>query len=197
MSFFRLCLGGACALALFLAVGCDNTTPDENLAPLPPAMDDASGGGLGGGSDFGMGGGAGKWGPGADGSSLGQNSADWSPVDPGNNLGFPIVYFGYDTDALPPAECAKLDRVAGYLAQHTDLVLIVEGHCDERGTEEYNRALGERRASAVHAYLVGVGLEDGRIKTISYGKDRPAVTGSGEAVWSKNRRGVLVPARKN
>ena len=75
------------------------------------------------------------------------------------------------------------------------LGLVIEGHCDQRGTDEYNRALGERRANAIRAYLVDRGLADGRIKTVSYGKDKPAVEGSGEAVWKQNRRGVPVPMK--
>lgn len=196
MSIFRLCLGGAFALALLFAAGCDNSIPKDNLEPLPQAMDDANGlgGGLGKGTGLED---ANAWKDGANDGSLSKNPNDWTPVDPGNNLGFPIVYFGYDTDVLPPSETAKLDRVSKYLAEHGQLVLIIEGHCDERGTEEYNRALGERRANAIRSYLAGVGLEDGRMKTISYGEDRPAVNGSDEAAWSKNRRGVLVPAKKN
>ena len=185
----------ACVLA-FAVTGCvDNSIPDD-MPPLPPAQSDVAGGS----TDLSKGG---AWGDGADSSSLagkggaGGLAGDWTPVDPGNNLGFPIVYFGFDTDELAPGETAKLDKAAGYLVKQPSLLLIVEGHCDQRGTEEYNRALGDRRANAIRAYLVNAGIEDTRIKTVSYGEDRPAVEGSGESVWSKNRRGVLVPARAN
>lgn len=199
MSLIRLFACGAAVLSLVVfAAGCNNDVPNDNLEPLPPAMDDPSGSGLGKGLTPGD-----EWGkngefkPGADDASLGKAAGDWSAVDPGNNLGFPIVYFGFDTDELAPGETAKLDRVNAYLGEHQQLLLIIEGHCDQRGTEEYNRALGERRANAIRAYLTGNGLADSRIKTISYGEDRPAVEGGNEAAWSKNRRGVLVPAKAN
>ena len=186
-------LGGmvaACVLA-FAVTGCvDNSIPDD-MPPLPPAQSDMAGS-----TDLSKGG---AWGEGAEAGSLSGKGAnglagDWTPVEPGTNLGFPIVYFGFDTDELAPEELAKLDKAVNYLARQPQLGLIVEGHCDQRGTEEYNRALGDRRANSIRSYLVNAGIEDGRIKTVSYGEDRPAVEGSGEAVWSKNRRGVLVPA---
>ena len=192
MKHWTLCsLLAVCALA-FLTAGCvDNSIPDD-MPPLPPAQEDVLGGGAGT-TDLSRGG---AWGDGADSSSVAAGAnGDWAPVDPGNNLGFPIVYFGFDTDELAPGETAKLDKVAGYLLKQATLGLIIEGHCDQRGTEEYNRALGDRRANSIRSYLVGAGIEDARIKTISYGADRPAMDGSGESVWSKNRRGVLVPAR--
>ena len=73
-----------------------------------------------------------------------------------------------------------------------DIKIIVEGHCDERGTREYNLALGKKRAEAVKNYLVSKNVAAGRIKTISYGKEKPDMVGTGEAVWSKNRRAVVV-----
>ena len=69
---------------------------------------------------------------------------------------------------------------------------MIEGHCDERGTREYNLALGERRATAVKNYLVALGIDANRMQTISYGKERPAVLGDDEAAWAQNRRGVIV-----
>ena len=107
----------------------------------------------------------------------------------------PVIYFKYDSDVLVSSETANLDKIARYLSDKPEMGLVIEGHCDQRGTEEYNRALGDRRANSIRSYLVGAGIEDARIKTISYGADRPAMDGSGESVWSKNRRGVLVPAR--
>jgi peptidoglycan-associated lipoprotein len=70
---------------------------------------------------------------------------------------------------------------------------VIEGHCDNRGTDEYNRALGERRANAIRAYLAKQSVADNRMKTVSYGEDKPAVDGSGESIWKQNRRGVPVP----
>ena len=186
----------ACALVVTVTGCVDNSIP-EDMPPLPPAQSDVPGGA--GTTDLAKGG---AWGDGADAGSLAGKGAngmagDWTPVDPGNNLGFPIVYFGFDTDERAAGETAKLDKVAGYLTKQNTLGLIIEGHCDQRGTEEYNRALGDRRANAIRSYLVNAGIEDTRIKTVSYGEDRPAVEGSGEEVWSKNRRGVLIPARMN
>ena len=78
------------------------------------------------------------------------------------------------------------------MKQYSNVTLTVEGHCDERGTREYNIALGERRAQAMKNYLIGLGVAADRLSTISYGKERPAVLGSSEAAWSQNRRAVAV-----
>ena len=191
---FRFAICGAAALVLSLVAGCVNNEVPEDMGKLPPAIDDPNGVGTGYGLT-----GDGGWGPGASDASLaGQSGAagEWTPVSP-DNLGFPIVYFDYDADALLPGETAKLDEVANFLSENKELGLIVEGHCDQRGTEEYNRALCDRRANSIRSYLVGRGLEDARIRTVSYGEDRPAEQGSGESVWQKNRRGVLVPAQMN
>ncbi|HEY3165808.1 MAG TPA: OmpA family protein, partial [Candidatus Binatia bacterium] len=87
----------------------------------------------------------------------------------------------------------KLERVASEMkSAHAGKALRIEGHCDERGTEEYNRSLGERRAQSVREYLVRLGMNPTMIQTISMGEERPAVSGHDEAAWSKNRRGELV-----
>ena len=104
-----------------------------------------------------------------------------------------MIYFAYDSDVLVPSETANLDKIAAYLQQHAQLALVIEGHCDNRGTDEYNRALGERRTNAIRAYLAGRGVANERMKTVSFGEDKPAVQGSGESVWRQNRRGVPVP----
>ena len=85
-----------------------------------------------------------------------------------------------------------IERWAAFLRKYPNLTTTVEGHCDERGTREYNLALGERRANAAKNFLVSLGIDARRVATISYGKERPAVVGSNEAAWSQNRRGVLV-----
>ncbi|MCF6196358.1 MAG: peptidoglycan-associated lipoprotein Pal [Emcibacter sp.] len=100
-----------------------------------------------------------------------------------------LVYFGYDRYDLSAEGGAGLQAQAAWLVAHADVKVTVEGHCDERGTREYNLALGDRRANAVKNYLVALGVDPSRIHTVSYGKERPAVTGTGESVWSKNRRG--------
>lgn len=102
------------------------------------------------------------------------------------------VFFGYDSAVLSSTAQGTLDRQVSYLKKNSSVTAVVEGHCDERGTREYNLALGERRAAAVKSYLVNSGIESGRITVISYGKERPAVMGSDESSWAENRRGVTV-----
>lgn len=104
------------------------------------------------------------------------------------------VYFDYDKSAIKNSEYAKVGAVAEYIKGHPESNLIVEGHCDERGTEEYNRALGERRALAIRERLVNLGVRSDKITTISYGKDRPVpgAEGHNDDSWSKNRRGEFV-----
>jgi len=102
------------------------------------------------------------------------------------------IFFGYDKYDLTPEARAIIEKQATWLKQYPQLAVSVEGHCDERGTREYNLALGEKRATTVRNYLVALGVESGRIQTISYGKERPAVTGSDETSWAQNRRGVVV-----
>jgi peptidoglycan-associated lipoprotein len=100
---------------------------------------------------------------------------------------FAIVYFDYDSARIRPSEDSKLQAVAAYLKSNPGK-LVVEGYCDERGTAEFNRALGERRALAAREELVKQGADGSRITTISYGSDRPADMGHDEAAWAKNRR---------
>jgi peptidoglycan-associated lipoprotein len=100
---------------------------------------------------------------------------------------FAPVYFDYDSSRIRPSEDPKLQAVAAYLKSNPGK-LVVEGHCDERGTAEFNRALGERRALAAREELVKDGADGSRITTISYGSDRPADMGHDEAAWAKNRR---------
>ena len=102
------------------------------------------------------------------------------------------VYFGFDSAELSGGAQATLDRQAAFLNVNPALVVIVEGHADERGTREYNLALGDRRATAVRDYLLAKGLNSARIRTVSYGKERPAVSGSNEDAWEKNRRAATV-----
>ncbi len=102
------------------------------------------------------------------------------------------VFFGFDKSDLTPEARATLDRQAAWLNQYPRVTITVEGHADERGTREYNLALGERRADAVKKYLTARGVDANRVATISYGKERPQVLGSNEAAWAQNRRGVTV-----
>ena len=100
------------------------------------------------------------------------------------------VLFGYDSSELDDDDRSVLDNQAKFLNQNPSLKVTIEGHCDERGTREYNLALGEKRASAVKDYLISVGLNSERISVVSYGKERPQVLGSNKAAWSMNRRSV-------
>ncbi|MBP2291903.1 peptidoglycan-associated lipoprotein Pal [Azospirillum rugosum] len=102
------------------------------------------------------------------------------------------VFFGFDRYDLAPEARATLDRQASWLKQYPNVTVTIEGHADERGTREYNLALGERRANSVKNYLVAGGINPSRVKVISYGKEKPAVLGSNEAAWAQNRRGVTV-----
>lgn len=103
------------------------------------------------------------------------------------------VYFDFDRSELKTGERHKVESVADYLKKAAATnKLLIEGHCDERGTEEYNRSLGERRALALREYLLNLGIDSNRIRTISYGKDRPVDPGHTDEAWAKNRRGVFV-----
>ena len=102
------------------------------------------------------------------------------------------VYFGFDSSELADEAQAILDRQAAFLNVNPTMVVIIEGHADERGTREYNLALGDRRAVAVRDYLLAKGLNAARVRTVSYGKERPAVSGSNEGSWEFNRRAATV-----
>jgi peptidoglycan-associated lipoprotein len=127
-------------------------------------------------------------------ASAGSTSQPAAAVDAADllaNVGDRVL-FGFDSSELTSGSQATLNRQAAFLAARPALRITIEGHCDERGTREYNLALGERRASVVRDYLVARGINAARIKTISYGKERPAAVGSNEAAWAKNRRAVTV-----
>lgn len=102
------------------------------------------------------------------------------------------VFFDFDKSDIKPEGRTTLERQAAWLKKYPNVTVTVEGHCDDRGTREYNLALGERRATAVKKMLVALGVPANRVSTISYGKERPAVVGDNEAAWAQNRRGVTV-----
>jgi peptidoglycan-associated lipoprotein len=104
------------------------------------------------------------------------------------------VFFDFDESVLRPDAKVTLDNNIAWLKANSELRVIVEGHCDERGTNEYNLALGERRAKTVKEYLVAGGIVAERISTISYGEERPFVLGHDESAWKWNRRGHFVVA---
>lgn len=105
---------------------------------------------------------------------------------------FTPVYFDYDSSLVAATERSKIEAVAQNLKQNNSVAVIIEGHCDERGSNEYNLALGERRAQAVRDYLASLGISPDRIQTKSYGEEKPANPGHDEAAWAANRRGEFV-----
>ena len=116
----------------------------------------------------------------------------WTPIP---SIKFPVIYFSYDQSRIGTAQVQKLEAVATYMGKYQNLGLIVEGHCDEKGSSEYNIGLGERRALAVRDYLEKLGVPSTRLQTISYGSERPADLEHSENAWSKNRRANLIPAK--
>ncbi len=133
------------------------------------------------------------------------STADTSVVDPnyaagplaGSQQDFVVnvgdrVFFGYDQYDLSGEARASVERQAQWLKQYGSVSIVVEGHADERGTREYNLALGEKRATSVRNYLIANGVDASRIQVISYGKERPAVMGSDDQSWAQNRRAVVV-----
>jgi peptidoglycan-associated lipoprotein len=134
---------------------------------------------------------------GGTGSGSGDGSGHMGSASPGTQEDLVVnvgdrVFFQLNKSDLSTEARATLDRQAAWLKKYPSLSVTVEGHCDERGTREFNLALGERRATAVKNYLVADGINSSRLKTISYGKERPAVLGSNEQAWAQNRRGVTV-----
>ena len=103
-----------------------------------------------------------------------------------------VIYFDTDKYNIDEPDAAALRSQAQWLARYPAKHATIEGHCDERGTRDYNIALGQRRANAAKDYLVSLGVDAGRLSTISYGKERPVALGSNEEAWAKNRRAVTV-----
>ncbi|MBR1920940.1 MAG: OmpA family protein [Kiritimatiellae bacterium] len=112
------------------------------------------------------------------------------------DVDFKPVYFGFDSTVVPQGEIGKIDEVAQHLAEKTDRVVVVEGNCDERGSNEYNMSLGENRAGIIRNYLVQSGVDASRIQTRSFGEEKPAAEGSDESAWALNRRGEFVIYQK-
>jgi peptidoglycan-associated lipoprotein len=114
------------------------------------------------------------------------------PPPPPVELVFEIVYFDFDKYTLKSDAKSALGTNARTLRENDDASILIQGHCDERGTVEYNLALGEKRAKACRDYLVDLGITAGRIRTISYGEERPVSPGHDETAWSRNRRAEFV-----
>ena len=126
-----------------------------------------------------------------------ESSPESASITPGSQEDLIVnvgdrVFFNYDSSDLDSDAQELLQDQVAWLKQHSDTSVIVEGHCDERGTREYNLALGEKRAQSVKNYLISLGISSDRISTISYGKERPAVVGSNDGAWAQNRRSVTV-----
>lgn len=102
------------------------------------------------------------------------------------------IYFDFDSASVRPSDAGNITTVADYLKSHADCALLIDGHCDERGTEEYNQALGERRALSAREAVAKEGIEAGRIRTRSWGEAQPAVEGTDDASYAANRRGVFI-----
>jgi peptidoglycan-associated lipoprotein len=184
---------------LIVAVsGCKSKTPP--ITPLP-AGQAGRGSGARGGGDGPLGPGRGmRPGQGPEGEAVksteptdlsqGTNHLGW--IENSELLTGDTVHFEYDRSEVRSEEKPKVSAVADYLKSNPGNAVKIEGHCDERGTEEYNRALGERRALALREALIGMGVDPGRVDTVSFGKDRPADPGHNNAAWEKNRRGVFI-----
>ena len=128
------------------------------------------------------------------GSSSASSSESESVISPGSQEDLIVnvgdrVFFDYNSSDLDSDAQELLQDQAAWIKQY-DVSITIEGHCDERGTREYNLALGEKRAQAVKNYLISMGVSDTKISAISYGKERPAVLGSNDGAWSQNRRSV-------
>jgi len=119
--------------------------------------------------------------------------ANGNPFVPGTaRLLSRTFYFGYDRSVLNPDDLASLEMHAAILRDNPDRSVVIEGHCDERGTREYNLALGERRADAVRSFLISSGVSPRQTETVSYGEERPEDPGHDEAAWARNRRAIMI-----
>ena len=137
--------------------------------------------------------GAGAKGGAGDGTRPGANSS-WNAYTNKSKNGYSDrVFFAYDRHDLSAEGRGTVEAWSRWLKAHPDSTMLVEGHTDERGTREYNLALGARRATSIKNYLAALGVSGRRLRTISYGKERPAVAGSAERSWAENRRGVARP----
>ena len=157
-----------CVVAL---VGCASTAKKE-----PPPVEDLSGADTRGATDKGV----------SEAEALAARQADL--------LAKTRVHFAFDSSTIDDEARAIIEAHAAHLAANPQIRLVLEGHCDERGTREYNLALGGRRANAAKDYLVSLGVDGGRLNTVSYGKERPVCLESNENCWAQNRRAVTVIA---
>ncbi len=176
----RLLLAASVGAALMLG-GCGRTRVASADLPPPAGADQA-----------GQGADASAGGTGADGGYLAPRTGPGSQADLVAQAGSESVYFETDSSALDDTDRATLQRHAQWLQQYARTRVTIEGHCDERGTREYNIALGERRATAARNYLASLGVDPARMQVVSYGKERPVALGSDEASWAQNRRAATI-----
>ena len=130
-------------------------------------------------------------------SSAETGTTESASIEPGSQEDLIVnvgdrVFFNYDSAELDNDAQELLQDQVAWLKQYSDVSVIIEGHCDERGTREYNLALGEKRAQSVKNYIINLGISADRVSTISYGKERPAVVGSSDGAWAQNRRSVTI-----
>lgn len=131
--------------------------------------------------------------PGQIGTEGSHSRTEFDNTDPdASKFAAQTVYFDFDKYNIKPGEVEKIRTVATHMKANASHLLEVDGHCDERGTEEYNRALGERRAQAIREFLAREGVAADRVRTISFGEDKPADPSHNESAWSKNRRGEFI-----
>ena len=180
-----------CALALTCIVSTGCRKKPVGVTPLPGSRT-VDTGGLGTGGILGAGGAQGSDAGSSMPSGIAQGAGHPGWSEDREALKTETVYFDYDSSAIKGSEKSKIDNVTSYLKSNSSVAVKVEGNCDERGTEEYNRALGERRALAVREYLVNSGIAAERVDTTSYGEDKPATQGHDEAAWKQNRRDEFV-----
>lgn len=183
----------AIAAAISVTTGCRNPKARYSTLPGTSVSGLSQQAPIDNGQRIGLGGESGQVAGGDAGSEL-PDELDWQNRDL-DRAAFAnqTVYFEYDRSTVRPDEASKIEQVAGaFKAKGPDFALLIEGHCDERGTEEYNRSLGESRALKIRELLMNSGVDGKRIHTRSFGKDQPASVGHDETVWSKNRRGEFV-----
>lgn len=168
----------AVVLCLFLALGgCASHPSKEETPPDVEKRGGYSQGGYGGESGYGR-----------RSVPLGESAL----TDPQSPLSKRSIYFAYNSDQIDSAHQATVEAHAHYLAEHPDMRVVLQGNTDERGTPEYNLALGMRRAAAVKEAMVLLGAPRGQIETVSFGEEKPKAHGSGEEAWSENRRVDIV-----
>ncbi len=162
-----------CTAALIAVAGCTKKPP-KSLPPAPPAETTA------------------PTPPAPPQGNVGTTIVPGSRADLLAQAGTDTVHFATDSSDIDSDATAILTRQAAWLRKYPNVRATIEGHCDERGTREYNLALGDRRANSAKNFLVNAGVSAARISVISYGKERPIATGSDEESWAKNRRAVTV-----